>query len=65
VGGGEHVNVNDNNSCREIPMDENSVPKENVAQNSGGKVGEGSGNVNLVEGHSRSSGEVGESSVNA
>jgi len=36
-----------------IPMDENSVPEENVAQNSG--------NVNLVEGHNRSSGEVGES----
>ena len=51
-------------------MDENSVPEKNVAQNSGGnkssyEVGEGSGNVNLVEGHNRSSGEVGESSVNA
>ncbi|RHN64692.1 hypothetical protein MtrunA17_Chr4g0071831 [Medicago truncatula] len=65
VGGGEHLNVNDNDSCREIPMDENPVQEENVAQNSGGnkssyEFGEGSGNVNLVEGHNRSSGEVGE-----
>jgi len=57
---GEQVNVdavNDDDSCREIPMDENSVPEENVET----QVAQNAGDVNLNERNS-SSCEVGEGS---
>jgi len=58
--GGEQVNVdavNDDDSCREIPMDENSVPEENVET----QIAPNAGDVNLNEGNN-SSCEVGEGS---
>ncbi|RHN78816.1 hypothetical protein MtrunA17_Chr1g0170051 [Medicago truncatula] len=54
VVGGEQVNA-DADSCREIPMDENSVPEENVET----QVAPNAGDVNLNEGNN-SICEVGE-----
>ncbi|CAI8609526.1 unnamed protein product [Vicia faba] len=48
VVGGEQVNdVNNDDFCREIPMDDNSVPEENVET----RVIQNAGDVNLVEGN--------------
>lgn len=63
MGGGEHVNVNDNDSCREIPMDKNSVPEEKCCSKLWWEQVKLRGwrRFWMVEGHNRSSGEVGES----
>lgn len=64
--GEDFLPVNNDNSCKDIPMDKNSVPEENavndVERSSSYEIGERSGNVNLVEGHNhnRSSAEDGE-----
>ncbi|CAK8562677.1 unnamed protein product [Lathyrus sativus] len=58
VVGGEKVNVvNNDDFCREIPMDDNSVPEENVET----QAVQNAEDVNLVEGN-RASGEIGEGS---
>jgi len=65
----DSVPVNDDDSFRDIPMDKNSVPEENAVNDYDDFCREierflrqGSGNVNLVNGHNhnRSSVEVGE-----
>lgn len=77
--GEDFLSVNDDDSCKDIPMDKNSVPDENAVNDddfcreierfsreterfSSYEIGEGSVNVNLVEGnnHNRSSGQGGE-----
>ncbi|XP_039683389.1 uncharacterized protein [Medicago truncatula] len=70
--GEDFLPVNDDHSCKDIPMDKNSVPEKNAVndvdlfreteRSSSYEIGEGSRNVNLVEGHNhnRSSGEGGE-----